>query len=482
VSGTGVKEDASLAEARFYPARDQSFFIKYLRHNAWDYGFAMLVPDPSFVASFPFSKLSKISTGYNGHFAKPAFSSFLANFYYQTQDRDFANQFAIPGFSFLSDTVTRTHSFGFDAQATALLPGRQVLTYGVSFYRDYNRDQRVQILFPGTPYEQVASRAPSVPNSAMSGTGIFLQDQVSVSSRFSLTGGLRFDVFKLSVFPTENYSSTALTGILGGRLDSAVSGQVGAIYEVLPGLQLVGNVGRAFREPNLFERFFYGSAPVDAFFVPNPGLRPETSLNFEGGARLRASRFSASVTYFQNRLRDLITYAPGTFNGQTTLNGLPVYQNVNVNRSRIQGVEAEARWQRSALGSYWTPFMTMSFQNGTDLGTGDALPLIAPAVGHVGLRWETSRRRLWAEVRARVTRGSTRVPPELDPLQGFSMFSLRGGCELVRGDRTRLFSRGLKSVALRFGIENLGDRVYRELFNSVPEAGRHARVGLDFTF
>jgi hypothetical protein len=74
--------------------------------------------------AFPFSKLSKISTGYNGHFAKPAFSSFTANFYYQTQDRDFSNQFTIPGFSFLSDTVTRTHSFGFDAQATALLPGR----------------------------------------------------------------------------------------------------------------------------------------------------------------------------------------------------------------------------------------------------------------------------------------------------------------------------------------------------------------------
>ena len=162
-----------------------------------------------------------------------------------------------------------------------------MFTYGVSFYRDHNRDQRVQTLFPGTPYEQVVSRAPSVPNSAISGTGIFFQDQVSVSSRFSLTGGLR---------------------------------------------------------------------------------------------------------------------------------------------------------------------------------------------------WETARRRLWAEVRARVTRGSDRVPPGFDPLQGFSMFSLRGGCELVRGDRARLFARGLKSVALRFGFENLGNRVYRELFNSVPEVGRHVRVGLDFTF
>ena len=482
VSGTGVREDANLAEVRFYPATDQSFFIKYLRHNAWDYGFAMLVPDPSFVAAFPFSKLSKISTGYNGHFAKPAFSSFTANFYYQEQDRNFSYQIAVPGFSLSSSTVTRTRSFGFDTQATALLPGRQVITYGVSFYRDNNTDGSLQTIFPGTSWAQVVSRSPSVPQAAISGTGIFVQDQVSVSSRLHLTGGLRFDVFKLRVFPTENFPADALTGILGGRVDSAVSGQVGAIYEVVPGLQLVGNVGRAFREPNLFERFFYGSAPVEAFIVPNPVLKPETSLSFETGARLHASRFSASVTYFHNQLRDLITYAPGTFNGQTTLDGVPVYQNVNVNRSRIQGVEAEVETQRSALGSYWTPFLAMSFQKGTDLGTGDALPLIAPAVGHVGLRWETSRRRLWAEVRARVTRGSTRVPPEFDPLQGFSMFSLRGGCELVRGDRARLFARGLKSVALRFGFENLGNRVYRELFNSVPEAGRHARVGLDFTF
>jgi len=211
-------------------------------------------------------------------------------------------------------------------------------------------------------------------------------------------------------------------------------------------------------------------------------LEPETSLNIEVGVRLRKSRFAASLAYFRNRLSDLITSAPGTFNGQSTLSGQPVYQNVNIERALIQGVESEIEGHYSGLGSRWSPFIAASFQRGTNAATGQPLPLIAPAIGHVGLRWQRPQRQVWAEVRARVARGTNRVAPGLQPLQGFAVFGFRAGWEIFHHEDSRFLPKGVKSVGLRCAIENIGNRAYRELFNNVVEPSRDYRLGLDFSF
>ena len=183
-----------------------------------------------------------------------------------------------------------------------------------------------------------------------------------------------------------------------------------------------------------------------------------------------------------NRLSDLISSSPGTFNGQGTLSGQQVFQNVNVERALIQGVETEAETHFSALGSRWSPFLGASFQHGTNLTTTMPLPLIAPAIGHAGLRWRPLRREVWAEARARAARGSDRVAAGLSPLRGFTVFSLRGGWEIFHREASRFLPSGVRSIHLTCGIENLGNRAYRELFNDVVEPGRDFRLGVDFSF
>lgn len=93
--------------------------------------------------------------------------------------------------------------------------------------------------------------------------------------------------------------------------------------------------GTGFRAPALFDR--YG---IEAFFMGNPNLKPEFSRGWEfgGAADLalgQAGVATLSLTYFDNRIRDLITFAFGSTS--STL--------VNVGAARAHGVEATLDWR-----------------------------------------------------------------------------------------------------------------------------------------
>ena len=69
---------------------------------------------------------------------------------------------------------------------------------------------------------------------------------------------------------------------------------------------MIGNVGRAFRAPNLVERYFQGSAEGSGFQLANPDLAPETSLNVDLGLKFRTGRLYAEAIWFRNRSRTRI--------------------------------------------------------------------------------------------------------------------------------------------------------------------------------
>lgn len=478
VFGTGVDENGGAGEVRFYPSSGHQTFVKFLYRGAYDFGLPSLDPNPVFLASFPFSKLRKLSAGYSGSFNSLALSSLNVRVFQQSQRRDFSNLLRSPGFSLFSDTVTDVDTIGLDVQATSVLR-QHLLTYGVNSYRDKNRDARVQIMNPGLPSEMVLSRAPSVPNSSLMGVGIFLQDQYQPFSRLRLVGGIRFDRFRLDASETPNFDPQAGTLISQQRTDQAVSGNIGGKFEVVTGWSFTGNVARAFREPNLFDRYFFGRGSVGGFIVPNPNLDPETSLQFDLGTRFEREGARLSLNYFQNRIDGLITSAPGTFLGSPVVGGQPVRQNVNVGRARIRGVEAGLETDLRLGTAMFTPFVNLAWQRGDNLTNDQPLPLIAPFAASSGLRWRSNRLNTWAEAGSYVANGTDRVPPGFGPLVGFATFAFRGGHEVSR--ETPLGSwlpSGIKSASLNFAVENLADRNYRGLFESVPEPGRTLRVGI----
>lgn len=93
------------------------------------------------------------------------------------------------------------------------------------------------------------------------------------------------------------------------------------------GTRLHGSYGEGVKNPTLFELFGFGPN-----FVPNPNLNPESSVGWDAGVEQTFfdGRLVADVTYFENRIEDLIQGA-----GLTAVN--------LAGESEIRGIEVSAR-------------------------------------------------------------------------------------------------------------------------------------------
>lgn len=107
--------------------------------------------------------------------------------------------------------------------------------------------------------------------------------------------------------------------------------------------------GTAFRAPDATDRYGFGG---------NPDLAPETSQSIEASLRHRlGDRHALVLTLFRNDIDDLIQYVvtdPVTFEGE----------NRNVERARIEGIEASWTW----TGEAWRTRAGLTLQDPRDLG------------------------------------------------------------------------------------------------------------------
>ncbi|MFI5279314.1 MAG: TonB-dependent receptor plug domain-containing protein [Gemmatimonadales bacterium] len=105
----------------------------------------------------------------------------------------------------------------------------------------------------------------------------------------------------------------------------------GVTARVAAETRLRANVGTAFREPSLDQNY------STSFTIGNPDLKPERSTSWEIGVErsFLSARGSASVSYFDQRFRDMIQYA---FVGPTA----PNYYNIA--GANASGVEVEAHF------------------------------------------------------------------------------------------------------------------------------------------
>src|ERR1051326_2254649 len=118
---------------------------------------------------------------------------------------------------------------------------------------------------------------------------------------------------------------------LGARLDD--NSQFGAhgtyraglVYRLTEQMRLRVSAGTGFKEPTFFENYAHG------FVKGTPNLRPEQSFSWEVGAE----RGPVTVTYFNQRFRDLVEYSP-TPVGPDSVNYF------NVGAAVADGIEASA--------------------------------------------------------------------------------------------------------------------------------------------
>ena len=519
-------------------ASTQTLDFKYQRRNAENVGF------PDFQTPFffqkitlPWSRLDKGSASYTVVNPTTWLSKLTASAYYQRQDRLLRNEFPVefpaPAATFfpitvfrqnrLTDTRQQVWTPGVDVQATFLTTPSNVLTAGVTWFRDRSQDARTQItqttilgnvdvgrfgpaatVYP-TPIvagDAVTDHPVRVPDAHFSDTAAFVHDEWTASRILRLTGGLRLDGYRVSTTNTPGYTvqalvagavpaidPTTLPNVNGDRINrTAFTGEAGAMLWADSSVSAFAHYVRSYRHPNLEELLFSGPATTGNI-VPNIKLNPETGHNIDIGTRVRLSKLVGSLAYFNNTYRDFIsTEVVAQTTSQSGVS--PISQAINLARVRIQGVEGEANAPFFAAGLSWMPYANVSYNRGTVLsGTspltgvtlaGKPQDNITPWKTQAGVRVGDRGERWWATYGFRKQGEVTRVSPLLSESQFLIPQDLLGlaGFTIHRVAFGYDWHKGNDRVGLTVSLDNLTDVYYREQFQFAPARGRSISVAL----
>jgi vitamin B12 transporter len=230
--------------------------------------------------------------------------------------------------------------------------------------------------------------------------------------------------------------------------------------------------GQGIKEPSLDQS--YGSDPC---FPGNNTLKPERSRTIDAGIDqfLASEKLRLSATYFDNRFRDIVSFA---FNAVTTpacTFGTGTYFNTDLARARGVNLSGDFRPRRwlSLKGSY-------SFDNTRVLEAPNSFASVELPGNHLlrrpvnsgslvlntGFRaWTLSLTGYFTGVRTDsdfLGFGLTRNP-------GYARFDIAGGYNLGRG------------ISLYARATNLFDKQYQDAIG-FPALGRDVRVGMNYRF
>ncbi len=487
VRDAGVRDANYAAQLVYDVSRNQRVGVRLSRYDASDAGFGYVdrraYGDSSGVKVqllYPDQRVERAALSWS----HTAVASRLADRVTVTtsisqNDRIFRQAIDIPftptaGMTIRSQNVTDIHGLGLRAEATKVLAAGHVLTYGVDWYRDrsLNADSSETRMFGFGPPTVRRSTTPNVANATFWTSGLFAQGQFHLTPRLEIGAGLRGQTIGSRTQETVGLPDDR-AGV--GSNSSALVGQVNGRYELRDGLNLVVAVGRAFRAPNLIERYFEGAtAEGNGYQQASPDLDPETSLNVDIGFKVRRERFSAELTFFDNAIRDGIRIAPQ----DTVIGGFPAYRNENVDRLRDRGVEAlgEVRLPRGfTLLAYVTTLKSKNVDSSNPVGDSYGNKTGA----ELGWRERAGRYGFRYEVRHQGERKDITLvrSPVGDVLPAFTVQALRGDVVLP--------SFGGLRPTLNLAMTNLANTLYAEASNTAffrPEPPRSMMAAVRFDF
>jgi iron complex outermembrane recepter protein len=188
-------------------------------------------------------------------------------------------------------------------------------------------------------------------------TGLYLQEELDLSSRLSILLGGRYDHVRFEIddrLPDETNDS-------GTRTFDQFTGRVGLMYALRPTIRLYGNIAQSFETPTTTEVV---NRPAGGGGI-NPQIEPQTAVNYEIGMKTALGQdFSLDVALFLIQLEDeLIAFRDAT--------DRVFYRNAG--QSQRKGAELEltkrflTQWQLSLAYTYMTAEFETYVKDGRDL-------------------------------------------------------------------------------------------------------------------
>jgi outer membrane receptor protein involved in Fe transport len=459
------------ARAGWYAASDAGFgFIDPVRLGPGQPRIQILYPDQSF---------ARQSVGYRSSAVPTIFAQRIDVTGYAQQNERYLDNFILvpagPGATIDTKTwnFTDVSTLGARLELARPIGETATLTYGGDAFRDRSRNtdsSRTVVTGFGPPVTRT-STTPQVPNATFSSAGIFSQLEARPLDRLTTILGARYQSVS---------AETRVTSGIDGPLRKARNGtfvwSANGLYRATSNVNVVMSLGRGFRAANLVERFFEGLAPEgNGFQRANPELEPETSLNVDLGLRYRGGPFHAEAFAFRNDISNAIRARPTG----DSVNRRPAFQNLNIGRLRMKGLELSAGVRTAAGFDASTSFTRLDGTNISDPDSPIGDSYSSKVVGDIGYRAPSGRFTAGYSLRYQgeqkeVIVGTNPLGPVIPD---FLVHSARASGVVFQ---TRDV---VNELALR--IENIGNRLYAESPNASffrPEPGRNVSLALVVRF
>ncbi|KMO85636.1 hypothetical protein AB840_12385, partial [Megasphaera cerevisiae DSM 20462] len=226
-------------------------------------------------------------------------------------------------------------------QATSEYISPVLAYYGLIQGQNKNKYIQYNNQYYGQGYDERDNQV-SIGEAEINKTYAYVQDTWQVNDQTTVTPSLRLDH----------------SDLFGSR----VTGNVGLLHNIHgnPKRRFKANIGTGYAEPGMGELYYnwemFGAAGshLGWYWIGNPNLKPEKSLNFDVSLEGENNKTFAKVSLFHNEIKDYLTsYFTGqlidfNYNGIYTTDTMGyhpepdrVYSFRNIGKAKITGLEAE---------------------------------------------------------------------------------------------------------------------------------------------
>lgn len=339
----------------------------------------------------------------------------------------------------------------------------QIITVGVEWKHQKMDDpaSNVQDMAGGQVGGINAVNRPT--KSAFSLASVFVEDNIALTDRTTLTPGMRFD----------HHSKT------GDNWSPALN----ITHELTDSLTLKGGIARAYKAPNLYQTnpnyLLYSRGKGcwggngQCYLQGNKNLKAETSVNKELGIEFKENGWVAGITWFRNDYKNKVEAGSSPYGKAGSSTGADIFMWDNVPKAVVEGFEGSLTVP-VADNMDWTTNFTYMLQS-KNKTNGEPLSVIPRYTVNSMFDWRLNEQ---FSLNAAVAWYGKQTPPKLD----------YNGKKLSGDARRQVAPYALLNLAgtykfndnyrVTVGLNNLFDkRLYREGNSNVAGARTYNEPG-----
>lgn len=481
MQGSGFHMRSGALDATYSPLENHTFFLTVQVNRNRDLTRPPSV-SPTAITEIETTKYNrtKVGLGYEWRDISDLLTRLKLNTYYHKDNSKFnfnGDIHPVPALQILSASSGDSELETFGAQGQLELSASRLYSViGFDYYyscygpNETKARSQTRFLFLATPEEYSVrisedGRADSL--------GLFVQNEITLSSRTMVSLGLRYDWYRSRITP---HGDDTGTDDKRSSSDKALTGSLSISHAFFHWLRGYANVSTGFRAPSLRDLFYYGPVPGGLMSVGNPSLDSETSITYNLGFKVRSSRVQGAFTIFRSDVDDLIV----------SMTQQRVVTKENLGEARLWGGEL---WFDVRLNPEFLYSFSFSYTQGKDMTNRWPLQAVPPARLSQVIRWENKGAcfggfRVWAELECSYRFHQNRVARDWDQERmktpGHAVWDLRCGIPLPK-------CRGIEKSEIYFALTNITDKRYTEFplydgYDLLTLPGIGATFGLKLNF